>query len=224
MRAQQPVTRVPTFHARRGRLSSLNRRRLALLGPRFALRDEVLAAACARRAAGRGRVVLEVGSGYGAAAIAYAATHPSDVLIAVDVHPSGVARTLAAADEHGLTNVCILLADAVELLELRVPGGALDAVHLFFPDPWPKTRHRRRRFVSPQTLDLLADRLTGTGEVLVATDSPEYAAYTERVVRDHGGFTAGRSPRPSWRPVEGYEAKGIAAGHPAIDLRLVRNG
>ncbi len=209
-----------TFHARRGRSSTLTETRLATLLPRYAVRPALLAPP---GTPGRPEhVVLEVGCGHGAAALAYAATHPSAHLIALDVHPPGVARMLAGAAEAGLDNLSAELADAVAFLLDRVPSGALDAVHLFFPDPWPKVRHRRRRFVSPDTLDLLTDRLTPAGHVLVATDHDGYAAYVRAAVAEHGGFVAHDAARPAWRPVAGFEAKGLAAGRQINDLRMER--
>ena len=215
-----PEQRVRTFHARRGRRSSLTESRLATLLPRYAVPAAVLALP---GTPGRPpRVVLEIGCGHGAAAVGYAATHPDTHLIALDVHPPGVARMLAAAADEGLTNLSAELADAVEFLADRVPEGGLDAVHLFFPDPWPKARQHRRRFVSPQTLDLLASRLNPTGHVLVATDIADYAAYVRRVVADHGTFVARDVPRPTWRPLAGYEAKGLDAGRAITELVLER--
>ncbi len=114
------------------------------------------------------------------------------------------------------------LGAAVEFLTDRIPPGSLDAVHLFFPDPWPKHRHHQRRFVSRHTLDLLATRLTPGGHVLVATDWADYAEHVEAVVAEHGAFTARRVARPSWRPTAGFEAKGIAAGRAITDLLVER--
>ena len=212
--------RVRTFHARRGRRSPLTESRLLTLLPRYAVPAAVLAPS---GALGRPtQVVLEIGCGHGAAALGYAAAHPDTHLIALDVHPPGVARMLAAAADDGLTNLSAELGDAVEFLTDRVPEGGLDAVHLFFPDPWPKARHHRRRFVSAQTLDLLASRLTLTGHVLVATDHADYAAYLRRVVSEHGAFPARDAPRPTWRPLAGFEAKGVAAGRAITELVLER--
>ena len=95
-------------------------------------------------------------------------------------------------------------------------------MHLFFPDPWPKVRHHRRRFVSPDTLDLLASRLTPDGHVLVATDWADYAAYVRALVTQDGRFMVREATRPAWRPVAGFEAKGLAAGREITDLALER--
>jgi len=169
------------------------------------------------------RVVLEVGCGHGAAALGYAAAYPSHHVVATDVHPPGIARMLAAgvAEGIGVDRLSARLGDAVELLE-QLPEGVLDVVHVFFPDPWPKARHARRRLLSGPTLGLLASRLTPGGEVLLATDQPEYAAWVaEQVAEAVGsGWVLEPAQRPRWRPVAGYEAKGVAAGRPPIERRL----
>ncbi len=165
-------------------------------------------------------VVADIGCGHGAAALGYATAYPRRHVVAVDVYPPGLARMLAAAEQSGTANLSAVFADAVELLRWEVGAGVLAAVHLFFPDPWPKTRHRHRRFVSGATLDLLASRLRQDGHVLVATDQDAYAAHVLREVRAHGAFTAYQVPRPVWRPVSGYEAKALDAGRAITDLRL----
>ncbi len=146
--------RVRTFNARRGRSSPLTRARLERLLPHHGIPEGPLDPAVRFRA--RGPVVLEIGCGHGAAALAYAAAHPDVDVLAVDVHTPGIARMLAAAEERGLSNVWVHLGDAVTLLETQIAPQALAAVHLFFPDPWPKARHAKRRFISAHTLDLVA--------------------------------------------------------------------
>lgn len=196
-------------------MSPLTRDRLATLAPAFAPPAGVL------RAPGR-PMVLEIGCGHGAAAHAYASTHSDEQVLAVDVHLPGLARLLATAAETGLGNLWVERADALDLLRERVASGSLAAVHLFFPDPWPKTRHRRRRFIRPESLQLLLDRLQPTGYVLVATDHAGYARHVVEQVRAHSGFLARESPRPGWRPVDGFEARALAAGRGVVELRLER--
>ncbi|MDF2092882.1 tRNA (guanosine(46)-N7)-methyltransferase TrmB [Knoellia sp. 3-2P3] len=211
--------RVRTYNARRGRMSPLTQSRLAELGPRHGIPEGPLEpeAAFGRRAP----LVLDIGCGHGAAAIAYAVEHPGHDVLAVDVHPPGVARMLAAADARGVRNLWAHIGDAVALLETRIAPRSLHAVHLFFPDPWPKARHLKRRFIREHTLDLIADRLEPGGALLVATDHQSYAAHALDELEAHRGFAVGAAARPAWRPHDGFEAKGLAAGRSVTDLRAV---
>ncbi len=209
-----------TYSGRRGRLSPLTLDRLDRFGSsRFLPAGPVDATTAFGRVA---PLVLEVGSGHGAAAIAYAREHPEHDVLAVDVHTPGLARMLAAADAAGVPNLRVVRGDAVELLTTRVAPGQVAAVHLFFPDPWPKNRHAKRRFVGAATLSLLESRLTHDGFVLVATDQPAYAAHVRSEVAAHGAFVVRDGGRPWWRPVDGFERKGIVAGRRIIELRLDR--
>lgn len=213
-------TRVRTYAARRGRLSPLTRGRLETLGPARWLPTGPLEPVVTF---GRSEpLVLEVGCGHGAAAVAYAASHPGHDVLAVDVHTPGVARMLAAADRAHVSNLRAELGDAVPLLADRIGAGALAAVHLFFPDPWPKNKHAKRRFVSAYTLDLLVSRLASDGYLLVATDQRPYADHVLSVVGRHGGFVASEVERPAWRPLDGFERRAVEVGREIVDLRLDR--
>ena len=211
-----------TFNARRGRLSPALRAQLVERGAEVGLPAGPLDA---QAAFGRmAPLVLEVGSGYGQAALAYARAHPLHGVVAVDVHTRGVAHLVAAVARAGPPNLRVVEGDAVEVLARRVSSGSLAAVHLFFPDPWPKRAHHGRRFVRPDLVDLLADRLEPGGSLLVATDDPAYAQQAEAVLGAHPALAGGVAARPSWRPVAGYEAKAAAAGRPVVDLRYTRAG
>jgi tRNA (guanine-N7-)-methyltransferase len=208
---------VRSYNARRGRRSPLTVERMHSLGARHAIPPGVL-----QSGAGFGRsapVVLEIGCGHGAAAIAYAAEHPGHDVLAVDVFTPALARMLAEADRRGLTNLWVHEGDAVVLLEHRIGTAALAAVHLFFPDPWPKVRHAKRRFLAAYTLDLIASRLAPGGHLLVATDHGAYAAHARAVLVADGRFGVTEGERPSWRPTDGFEAKGLSAGRAVTELR-----
>jgi tRNA (guanine-N7-)-methyltransferase len=211
-----PREGVRTFTPR-WRNSPLTDHRMATLLPDRALPDGPLdwEAVSGRRAP----VVLEIGSGHGAAAIAYARAHPEADVVAVEVHVPGVARMLAAADEAGVANLRVYPGDAVPLLTERVPPASLAAVHLFFPDPWPKKRHAKRRFVQQHTLELLASRLVPAGVLLVATDIDAYAGHVRRQLAHHGRWDVVEGERPTWRPDDGFEAKGLRAGRTVTELR-----
>ncbi len=211
---------VRTFSARRGRVGPVNRARLDTLGPERAVPPGRLDP---MRTFGRtAPLVLEIGCGHGEAAIAYAVSHPGHDVVAIDVHTPGIARMLAAAGAARVANLRIEHTDAVLFLAERLGPASLDAVHLFFPDPWPKVKHAKRRFVSAHTLDLLALRLSATGHLLLATDQAGYAAHVRQQVLAHGAFTVREVERPPWRPVAGFEAKARAAGRPVAELRVER--
>ena len=211
-----PREGVRTFTPR-WRNSPLTDHRMATLLPTRALPDGALdwAEVFGRRAP----VVLEVGSGHGAAAIAYARTHPEADVVAAEVHVPGVARMLAAAEGEGVDNLRVHPGDAVPLLGERVPAHSLAAVHLFFPDPWPKKRHAKRRFVQQHSLELLASRLQPGGVLLVATDIEAYAEHTREQLAHHGRWDVVEGERPAWRPDDGFEAKGVRAGRTVTELR-----
>ncbi len=211
---------VRTYNGRHGGVSRLNATHLQTLGPGRVVAPGPLDL---ERTFGRqAPFVLEVGCGHGEAAIAYAVTHPQHDILALDIHTPGIARMLAAAERAVVANLRIERSDAMVFLQDRVGFEQLDAVHLFFPDPWPKARHAKRRFVNPHALDLLRSRLALSGHLLIATDQPDYAAYTRKQVEAHGAFVVSVTQRPHWRPTDGFEAKALTAGRPVTELRLHR--
>ncbi|WP_213453406.1 tRNA (guanosine(46)-N7)-methyltransferase TrmB [Rhizomonospora bruguierae] len=165
-------------------------------------------------------VVLEIGFGMGEATAAMAEADPDRNYLAIDVHTPGVAALLARVEERGLTNVRIATEDAIVLVR-RLPPQSLAAVHAFFPDPWPKVRHHKRRLIQPVHVALLRSRLTPGGTLHCATDWPEYAdAMLETLTSDPGLVNAhdGYAPRPAHRPVTRFERRAQVAGRPARDL------
>ncbi len=210
-----PREGVRTFTPR-WRNSALTDTRMAHLLPGRALPEGPLVST---EAFGReGPVVVEIGSGHGAAAIAFCLAHPDVDLVAVEVHVPGVARMLAAARDAGVDNLWVHPGDALPFLAERVAPASLDAVHLFFPDPWPKQRHAKRRFLQQHTLDLVASRLVPGGVLLVATDSEGYAAHARSQLAHHGRWSVVEGDRPDWRPDDGFEAKGLRAGRAVTEL------
>ena len=211
---------VLTYRGRRGRLSALTRSRVDVVLPLYAVPEGPVNAehVFGRRAP----LVLEIGCGHGAAAIGFCVAHPDHDLVAVDVHLPDLARAAAAAADAAVRNLRLHSGDAVPLLE-RLPSGSLAAVHLFFPDPWPKAKHEKRRFVAADRLSLLLDRLRPDGALLVATDAPDYAGYLRRQASVVGARVV-LSPRPAWRPLAGFELRAVEAGRRCIDLTVSRCG
>ena len=126
--------------------------------------------------------------------------------------------TKQIADAAGVANLWVHPGDAMPLLTDRVPAASLAAVHLFFPDPWPKNKHAKRRFVQQHTLDLLASRLAPGGVLRIATDIAAYAAHARAQLAHHGRWDVVEGERPDWRPDDGFEAKGVRVGRTPTEV------
>ena len=159
--------------------------------------------------------VLEIGFGMGEASAAMAAADQGRDYLAVEVHTPGIGNLLALVAEFGLTNVRVAHGDAMELVR-RLAPDALDAVHVFFPDPWPKTRHHKRRLIRPDNVALLSRAVRPSGVVHCATDWPDYAeAMAETLAADPRLVRHGRGAS---RPETKFERRGVQAGRPITDL------
>jgi len=154
--------------------------------------------------------------------VSSAVSTPVSTAVSTAVSPPARAFTGAGPAASGVPNLRIELADAMAFLEERVGVATLDAAHLFFPDPWPKARHAKRRLVSGRLLELLTSRLKPGGHLLLATDDPGYAAYAIAQVRAHGALVPVRAGRPCWRPCGGFEARALASSREVIEIRAER--
>ena len=224
--ASRPHEPLRTFHPRRAPLGRTRQDALRRLWPRLGftvhdLPDEPLdtAAMFGRTAP----VVLEIGPGMGETTAAMAAADPDRDYLAVEAHVPGVAQLLLLVEQHGLTNVRVGHGDALDLVRRNLGTGTLDAVHAFFPDPWPKSRHHKRRLVQPEHVALLRSRLRPGGTLHLATDWQPYAdQMLEVLVADPGLRTDGFVPRPAHRPVTKFEGLARAAGRGSVDLLAER--
>lgn len=172
------------------------------------------------------RAVLEIGFGMGETTAAIAKANPDWNLLGAEVYRAGVGSLLARIEQQGLSNIRIIEHDVVEVLCNMIKPESLDAVHIYFPDPWPKKRHHKRRLIQPAFLDLLAPRLKTGGVLHMATDWPHYADQMLEVCSSHPQLknrsTQGFSPRPDWRPVTKFESRGMRLGNPVADLIFER--
>lgn len=162
-------------------------------------------------------LVLEIGSGMGEATVAMAATDPFRDLLAVEVHTPGVGALLRRLEAEGVRNVRVAGADALDVLRDLLGPGSLDEVRVFFPDPWPKSRHVKRRLLSTAFVDLVADRLRPEGRLHVATDSLSYLEQTLRVLEAHPALEVVSRDR-GHRPVTRFERQALDAGRQAHDV------
>lgn len=216
-----PRKPVRSFVLRAGRLGPGQQRALAELGPRFVL---PYAAQPLDSAAVFGRhapLLLEIGFGMGDATAQVAAALPDHDLIGVEVHKPGVGALLKRIGEAGLGNVRIVEHDAVEVLQQMIPPASLAGLHLWFPDPWHKKRHHKRRIVQPAFVALVVSRLAPGGYLHCATDWQHYAEQMLEVLSAAPGLVntaAAYSERPAWRPQTKFEARGLRLGHGVWDL------
>jgi len=204
-------------------MTQLQERALAELWPRYGLEpaDELLDLdQLFGRPAPR---ILEIGFGMGDALAEMALVQPDNDYLGIEVHRPGVGRLLAKLAEQGSDNVRVFCHDAVDILQRQIPDDSLDKVLLFFPDPWHKKRHHKRRIVRPEYVELIRTKLKPGGIFHMATDWQEYAEWMMKVMSDAEGFEnlAGvrqYSERPTYRPVTKFERRGQRLGHGVWDL------
>jgi tRNA (guanine-N7-)-methyltransferase len=168
-------------------------------------------------------IVLEIGFGAGEATLAMAEAEPDVTILAIDVHTPGVGRLTADAHEKGMTNVHVMEADALTVLEGSIPATSLAGVRTFFPDPWPKARHHKRRLIQGPVIDLVHSRLSPGGFWHIATDWQDYAEWILENFAAHSGFRGGVIERPSSRPLTHYERRAVREGRPVVDLLFTRS-
>ena len=218
---------IRSFVVRAGRMTVAQDRAWLELWPRFGVETTELPLdlpAIFGRDAAR---TLEIGFGNGESLVALAAAHPERDFLGIEVHRPGVGHLMLQAAELQLTNLRVICRDAVEVLQHCIPEGSLDEVLLYFPDPWPKKRHHKRRIVRPDFVALVASRLRPGGVLRMATDWQHYA---EQMLEVAGQCAALRNespqgtyvPRPDSRPVTRFESRGHRLGHEVCDLAFRR--
>ena len=204
---------VPTTKHRRGRITPRQARALAS-GSSSLVPLEELAALLAGRP---GSVVVDIGFGTGDVVEHYARYEPDRLVVAVDMHTPGIGDLLARISEGPLDNVVVVQADAREVLSQGITAGRLTGVRTFFPDPWPKARHHRRRLIRGDFPALVARAVQPGGFWHIATDWQDYADEMEAVISSSGLWTGGTVPRPADRPETRYESRGRREGRAPID-------
>lgn len=163
-------------------------------------------------------LVVEIGFGDGRATAAMAASEPDIGLLAIDVHTPGLGEALARLGSSGIRHVRLMEADAIVVLERMIPPASLTGVRAFFPDPWPKARHHKRRLVQPAIVELVRTRLVIGGTWHLATDWEEYAAAMQECFALAPGWTGGVVARPEERPITRYETRALREGRAITDL------
>jgi tRNA (guanine-N7-)-methyltransferase len=222
----RPLRRIRSFVRREGRITPGQQRALQECWPRYGLEADArldLAQVFGRDAPR----TLEIGFGNGASLATMAAQQPQHDFIGIEVHRPGVGHLLQLIEEQGLGNVRVMREDAVQILQHCIADDSLDRVLLFFPDPWHKKRHHKRRIVQPEFIELLASKIRHGGRLHMATDWEDYAQHMVEVM---SGSTVFRNcaasgafvPRPEYRPVTKFEQRGQRLGHGVWDLLYER--
>lgn len=223
--------RIRSYVLRAGRVGSGQARALAEVGPRCLLHFQTqvvdLDAVFGRAASESGPAphVLEIGFGMGEGLAETAAAHPDTDFLGVEVHTPGVGALLKQVGERGLTNVRVIQHDAVEVLERMIAPDSLAGVRVFFPDPWHKKRHHKRRLIRAPLVALLASRLAPGGYLHLATDWEDYAAQMLAVLSAEpllANTGTDFVPRPDTRPLTKFEQRGLRLGHGVWDLLFRR--
>lgn len=168
------------------------------------------------------RVIMEIGFGMGEATAQIALSDPTTGFLAVEVHRPGIGKLLLRIEELELRNVRTIEGDAFEVFEQMILDSALDGVHLFFPDPWPKARHFKRRIVNQEFIAAVAVKLKPGAFFHIATDWQPYAEWITEEFTKQTFFTGGEVQRPDWRPLTRFEDQGINKEHPVADFRFIK--
>jgi len=219
--------RIRSFVTRAGRLSTAQARAIETLAPQFCIPYEKAPFDFGQAFGRRAPTILEIGFGMGDTTAAIAAGMPDKDFIGVEVHTPGVGSLLKLIGEQGLSNLRLIQHDAFEVVTHMIAPASLAGVHVFFPDPWHKARHNKRRLIQDPFVELLASRIAPGGYLHCATDWQDYAEQMLQVLGDEASLqnTAdGYAPRPDYRPVTKFENRGLRLGHGVWDLVFVKRG
>lgn len=212
---------IRSFVLRQGHLSTAQRRAVDTLLPRYGI-PYVARPLDLEHAFGRSAPkILEIGFGMGDSTATIAAVHPETDYLTLEVHTPGVGNLLKLIDAQSINNIRIIQHDAVEVLRDMIPDASLDGVHIFFPDPWHKARHHKRRLIQSPFIEKLVQKIKPGGYIHAATDWQEYAEQILDVFSKEPlleNTAADYAPRPDYRPLTKFEQRGIRLGHGVWDL------
>lgn len=221
MEAASGTRPIRSYVLRQGRISNAQQRAWEALLPRYGIPFRTALLDLDAEFGRPAPKLLEIGFGMGETTASVAAAHPENDYLGIEVHRPGVGSVLRLIAERGLENVRVIQHDAVEVLKDMIRPASLDGVHIFFPDPWPKLRHHKRRLIQTPFVALLSERLRAGGYLHVATD---WAHYAEQVLAVLGAESRlantarGYAPRPDYRPLTKFEERGLRLGHDVYDI------
>ena len=216
-----PRRPIRSFVLRQGRVSNAQQRAHAALLPKFGIPYAPHPVDLDRAFGRSAPKVLEIGFGMGETTATLAAQHPEYDYLGIEVHTPGVGSLLKRIAELNLANLRIIQHDAVEVLQNMIAPATFDAVHIFFPDPWPKKRHHKRRLIQPPFVSLLCERMKPGAYLHAATDWQDYAEQILAVMSAEPRLVntaPGYAPRPDYRPQTKFETRGLKLGHGVWDV------
>jgi tRNA (guanine-N7-)-methyltransferase len=224
----KPMRTIRSFVKREGRLTPGQQRAIDKNWADFAIDDGDDVIDLEHLFGRKAPKVIEIGFGNGASLVEMAQNQPEHDFLGIEVHRPGVGQLLKAIEENKLTNLRVACTDAVELLKNRINNNAIDRLQLYFPDPWHKKRHHKRRIIQPEFVALLAQKIKSGGHLHMATDWEHYAVQMLEDLSSNSDFKncaedAHYIPRPEYRPLTKFEARGHRLGHGVWDLLFERN-
>lgn len=216
---------IRSFVLRQGRVSPAQQRAVETLMPRFGIPYAPMALDLDLAFGRNAPKILEIGFGMGDSTATIALNHPENDYLALEVHTPGVGNLLKLIDAQQINNIRIMQHDAVEVLRDMIGDATLDGVHIFFPDPWHKARHNKRRLIQPPFIEKLVQKIKPGGYIHVATDWQDYAEQVLEVLSKEPlleNTAPDYAPRPAYRPLTKFEQRGIRLGHGVWDLVFLR--
>jgi tRNA (guanine-N7-)-methyltransferase len=216
---------IKSYVLRSGRLSVAQRRSYETLSPAFCVPFAAEPLGFSRVFGNENPVTLEIGFGMGTATAMIARDNPGKNYLGVEVHRPGIGRLLWEIGRSGLANIRIIEADAADVLEKMIPTASLAAFHIFFPDPWPKKRHHKRRLITRPFTSLLAEKLRPGGYVYMVTDWEDYGDWALAELSATEGLRnvcEGFAPAQEWRPRTRFEQKGLEKNHKVRELYFIK--
>lgn len=217
---------IRSYVLRQGRVSNAQGRAVENLLPKFGITHSLQLIDYIELFSRPAPTILEIGFGMGETTATIASTNPQNNYLAIEVHTPGVGNLLKEIDAQQLSNLRIIQHDAIEILRDMIPAASLAGVHIFFPDPWPKKRHHKRRLIQASLVKTLCDKLLPGGYIHVATDWQEYAEHILATLAAEpllANSADGYAPRPPYRPLTKFEQRGLKLGHGVWDIIFTRN-